>query len=111
MAPRDATEQDATPRNATVRILSRKPICPFLDCAYARSVVLTMTMSGPQYRSSPPPHYSIPSILAIVAAAGSFMTGAALGFILAIAAIVLGVIGLLLALMPSTRGGIISLIG
>jgi len=69
-----------------------------------------MTMPAPPLRGSTPPHYSIPSILAIVAAIGSFMTGAALGFILAIAAIVLGLIGLLLALMPQTRGGIVSLI-
>ena len=69
-----------------------------------------MTMQTPQLRGSPPPHYSIPSILAIAAAVGSFMTGAALGFILAIVAIVLGLIGLLLALLPQTRGGIVSII-
>jgi hypothetical protein len=55
--------------------------------------------------------FSIPSILAVIAAIFSFKAGAALGFILAIAAIVLGVIGFLLALLPSVRGGIVSILG
>lgn len=54
------------------------------------------------------PSFSIPSILAVVAAIGSFMTGAGFGFVLAIAAIVLGVIGILIAFAPSKRGGLIS---
>ena len=56
------------------------------------------------------PHYSIPSILAIVAAIGSFVTGAGFGMLLAIAAIVLGAIGFLLAIMPSVRGGVVSIL-
>lgn len=36
------------------------------------------------------------------------MTGAGFGFVLAIAAIVLGVIGILIAFAPSKRGGLIS---
>ncbi len=56
------------------------------------------------------PAMSIPSILAVVAAIGSFMTGAFLGTLLAIAAIVLGLVGALLALSPRVRGGMISII-
>jgi hypothetical protein len=56
------------------------------------------------------PEYSLPSILAIGAAIASFFFGAFLGFILAVAAIILGVIGLLLAASPSIRGGIISVL-
>jgi len=56
------------------------------------------------------PEYSLPSILAIAAAIASFFFGAFLGFALAVAAIVLGVIGMALAVAPSIRGGIISII-
>ncbi len=56
------------------------------------------------------PAYSIPSLLAVAAAVGSFATGAVLGTILAIAAIVLGVVGALLALSPSVRGGMMSVV-
>lgn len=55
------------------------------------------------------PEYSLPSILAIVAAIASFFFGAGLGFLLAVAAIILGAIGMLLAASPSIRGGIISI--
>jgi hypothetical protein len=55
-----------------------------------------------------PASFSIPSILAIVAAIGSFMTGAGWGMLLAIAAIILGGIGVLLSLSPRVRGGVIS---
>ena len=54
------------------------------------------------------PSFSIPAILAIVCAIGSFMTGAALGMVLAILAIVFGVIGILLSLSPRVRGGVVS---
>jgi hypothetical protein len=56
------------------------------------------------------PAFSIPSLLAVAAALGSFMTGAFLGTILAIAAIVLGILGALLALSPRVRGGMMSLV-
>lgn len=56
------------------------------------------------------PEYSLPSILAIVSAIASLFFGAFLGFLLAVAAIILGVIGLLLAASPSIRGGIVSII-
>ena len=57
------------------------------------------------------PAFSIPSIIAIVSAIGSFMVGAFLGTMLAIIAIVAGLLGLILALSPATRGGIISVLG
>jgi hypothetical protein len=62
-------------------------------------------------RSNPRPSFSIPSILAIIAAVLSFRFGATLGLLLAIAAIVLGILGLLLSLSPRVRGGIVSVIG
>lgn len=61
-------------------------------------------------RSESSSAFSIPSMLAVAAAFGSFATGAFLGTILAIAAIVLGLIGALLALSPRVRGGMISII-
>jgi hypothetical protein len=61
-------------------------------------------------RSDVSPAFSVPSLLAVAAALGSFMTGAFLGTLLAIVAIVLGVIGALLALSPRVRGGMVSLL-
>jgi uncharacterized membrane protein HdeD (DUF308 family) len=52
--------------------------------------------------------FSIPSILAIVAAIASFFQGATFGLLLAIAAIILGIIGVLLSLSVKKRGGIVS---
>jgi hypothetical protein len=54
------------------------------------------------------PKYSLPSLLAIFCAIGSFMVGAFAGFLLAMCAMVLGIGGLLLAFLPSRRGGIVS---
>ena len=59
---------------------------------------------------APRPAFSIPSILAVLCAILSLHSGAVLGFIMAIFAIVLGVIGFLLALLPQTRGGIVSIL-
>jgi hypothetical protein len=56
------------------------------------------------------PHFSIPSIIAIVAAIASFFVHAGTGFILAIIAIVFGVIGFILSLSPSVRGGVVSVV-
>lgn len=61
-------------------------------------------------RASGSPAFSIPSLLAVAAALGSFMTGAFLGTLLAIAAIVLGLLGALLAMSPRVRGGMMSLV-
>jgi hypothetical protein len=56
------------------------------------------------------PHFSIPSIIAIVAAIASLFTGAFWGFVLALIAIVFGIVGALMAMSPSIRGGLISVI-
>lgn len=61
-------------------------------------------------RSEPGAAFSLPSLLAVASAVGSFATGAFLGTILAIAAIVLGLVGALLALSPRVRGGMVSII-
>lgn len=52
--------------------------------------------------------FSIPSIIALVAAVLSFMTGAVAGLVLAIIAIIFGVIGVLLSFSSRTRGGLVS---
>ena len=52
---------------------------------------------------------STASAIAIVCAIASFMTGAGIGFILAIVAIVAGLVGVLLSLSPRVRGGMISI--
>lgn len=55
--------------------------------------------------------FSIPSIVAILAAIGSFFTGSGiLTIVLAVSALVAGVIGVILALSPNVRGGLISTI-
>ena len=59
--------------------------------------------------TAPAPAFSIPSIIAIVAAIASFFFGAALGMILAIVAIVAGLIGVLMSLSPRVRGGMVSI--
>ncbi len=60
-------------------------------------------------KSRKPAVFSIASILSILAAIGSFMTGAILGLVLAIVAIFFGFIGVLMAFAESRRGGILSL--
>lgn len=52
--------------------------------------------------------FSIPSIIALVTAFLSFTTGAFWGFVLAVVAIVFGLIGVLLSFSPKVRGGLIS---
>ncbi|RYD62283.1 MAG: hypothetical protein EOP83_15000 [Verrucomicrobiaceae bacterium] len=53
----------------------------------------------------------MPSIIAVLAAIGSFMNGATLGLILAIVAIFFGIVGVVLSLAPGKRGGVISTFG
>ena len=67
-----------------------------------------MTMERLPASTAPAPAFSIPSIIAIVCAIASFMFGAALGFTLAIIAIIAGLIGVLLSLSPRVRGGMVS---
>ncbi len=66
-------------------------------------------MSEP-FSPAPRPAFSIPSILAAIAAFCSFRVGAFGGLFLAIIAIVLGVFGMILAVLPARRGGIVSVI-
>ena len=54
--------------------------------------------------------FSIASILAIIAAILSFNVGAIFGLLLAAVAFIFGAIGLVLALFPDTRGGMLSII-
>lgn len=54
--------------------------------------------------------FSIPSLLAIVAAILSFNVGAIFGLLLAAVAFILGVFGIMLAISPKTRGGGISIL-
>lgn len=60
--------------------------------------------------STPKASFSIPSILAVVAAIFSFTQNPFIGLILAVTAILLGVVGIILSLSPSIRGGITSTI-
>lgn len=55
--------------------------------------------------------FSIPSLIAVAAAIGSFMVGAMGGLLLALIAIVFGVLGVVLSLSPAKRGGIASTFG
>jgi uncharacterized membrane protein HdeD (DUF308 family) len=55
------------------------------------------------------PAFSIPAILAIIAAIASFFQGATFGLLLAVAAILLGSLGILLSLSVRKRGGIVSI--
>jgi hypothetical protein len=52
--------------------------------------------------------FSIPSIIAIVAAIASFPVGALFGFLLAIVAVIFGAIGIVLSLSSRVRGGVVS---
>jgi hypothetical protein len=57
------------------------------------------------------PTFSIPAILAVVCAIGSFYVGSGLlTLLLAGAAIVFGLLGFLISLSPAKRGGILSFI-
>jgi len=69
-------------------------------------------MSMPIVPSSrPAPHFSLVSILAVIAAVISFAThSVVLGFLMAIVAIILGALGFVIALLPGVRGGVVSVI-
>jgi hypothetical protein len=54
--------------------------------------------------------FSIPALIAIVAALASFAVGAFWGFVLAIVAVAFGIVGLLLAFSSRVRGGFLSAI-
>ena len=54
--------------------------------------------------------FSIPSIIAILAAISSFYVGAVGGLLLAATAIVFGLFGLMFAMAPGVRGGVVSIV-
>ena len=54
--------------------------------------------------------FSIPSIVAIIAAIASFSAGPFAGFMLALVAVGFGVAGLAIAFLPHRRGGMVSVI-
>lgn len=54
--------------------------------------------------------YTIPSIVATVAAVLSFTTGAVLGLLFATVAIIAGLAGIVMALSPAKRGGLLSIL-
>ena len=56
------------------------------------------------------PSFSIPSIIAIIAAIAIFFTGGIVAVLLTVVAVVCGVIGMVMALLPSVRGGIVSIL-
>ncbi len=56
------------------------------------------------------PHFSLPSLVAIGAVIASFFVGSLGGFILALIAIFFGIIGVIVSLSPSVRGGFVSVL-
>jgi hypothetical protein len=52
--------------------------------------------------------FSVPSIIAIIAALLSFTTGAFWGFVLAVIAMIAAIIGMVVAVSPNVRGGLMS---
>lgn len=52
--------------------------------------------------------FSIPSIIAIIAAIASFPVGAFFGFLLAMVAVIFGAIGIVLSFSSRVRGGVVS---
>ena len=53
--------------------------------------------------------FSIPSIIAVITALLSLVVSAGWGFFLALAAVAFGLLGLVLALSPRVRGGVVSI--
>jgi hypothetical protein len=62
-------------------------------------------MNAVEVRSS---RFSIPSLIAVVAAIASFFVGAMMGLVLAIVAIFFGLLGVVFSFSSRTRGGIVS---
>ena len=58
----------------------------------------------------PRPSFSFVSIAALLCAVFSFFSNGPIALLLAVGAIFAGVIGVLLAFLPSTRGGFISIL-
>lgn len=66
-----------------------------------------MATTTPVTRNS----FSIPSLISVIAAIGSFMVGALPGIFLAGIAIVFGILGVVISLSPVKRGGVASTLG
>ena len=56
------------------------------------------------------PHFSLPSLIAIGAAIASYFSSAGWAFMLALIAIACGLLGVVLSMAPSVRGGFISIL-
>jgi phage-related protein len=54
-------------------------------------------------------HFSIPSLIALVSAIASFAVSPGAGFLLAVVAVVAGVLGIVLSMSPNIRGGLVSM--
>ncbi|MFT4176481.1 MAG: hypothetical protein QM627_07475 [Luteolibacter sp.] len=70
---------------------------------YAKGAIAMSTSTGKKAS------FSFASLIAIIAAIFSFKVGAIGGFLLALVAIVFGLIGVALAAAPSVRGGLLSI--
>lgn len=88
------------------RMVKMSPVFPFLTPLKTR-LRCRMATTTPTTRSS----FSLPSIISIIAAIWSFFATALGGLVLAIIAIIFGLIGVLISLSPAKRGGVISTFG
>lgn len=79
----------------------------FCRAPFHRNLYPTHIMS-PNELATRDETFSVASIIAIVAAVLSFKAGAILGLLLALFAIVCGLFGILIAVSPKKRGGILS---
>jgi hypothetical protein len=61
-------------------------------------------------RSESGASFSIPSIIAIIAAAASWFVDAGWSILLAILALIFGIIGVVMAISPAKRGGVLSIV-
>jgi hypothetical protein len=68
-----------------------------------------MTQLSHPYREIKP-HFSLPSLVAIVAGIVSLFVHGGAALALAIVALIAGIIGVLISLSPTVRGGIISVL-
>jgi hypothetical protein len=81
----------------------RQEISPFSDFTTGG----TLSRMADRYA----PHRSIASILAIILAIASFFVHSGIiGLVMAIIAIVLGLIGFTMSILPGTRGGVTSML-
>ncbi len=67
---------------------------------------MTHDLDRPRQNAS----FSLPSLLAIASAIGSFFVGPFMQIVLAVAAIILGLLGVMISISPAKRGGVMSVI-